>query len=149
MLLHGCSYGEVTIKIWWESVERFKSYSNFSKILKFQNGVAAILDFEIRVFGTAVLLGISRGINLWSLTALWSAVEKLLRFLFPIGNALEVPKIGVFGDFRGQNWNLYLSEPNRAPHSAKTRVLTYYAPKSVHICDVWSVSMIKPEIVHE
>ena len=109
---------------------------------------AAILDFEIRVFDTVMLLRLCTRLNMWSLNVLWSAVKKLLRFLFSIGNALEVPKIGVFVDFRGQNWNLYLSEPQKAPPCAKTRVLTYYSPKSVHICDVWSVSMKKPEIVN-
>ena len=68
---------------------------------------------------------------------LCSAVEKLLRFLFSIGNALEVPKIGVFGDFRGENGNMYLSESQKAPPYAETRVLTYYSPKSVHNCDLW------------
>ena len=64
---------------------------------------SAILDFEIRFSDAALLLGMCKGLNLWSLTVLRSAVEKLLRFLFSIGNALEVPKIGVFGDFGGEN----------------------------------------------
>ena len=110
---------------------------------------AAILDFEIRVFGSMHLLDMWSGWYMWSLTVLGSADEKLLRFLFSIGNALEVPKIGVLGDFRGQNWNMYLSEPQKAPPCAQTRVLTYYSPKSVHNCDVWIVSSYKPEIVYK
>ena len=35
-------------------------------------------------------------------------VQKLLTFTFSIGNALKVPKIGVLGDFRGENCNIYL-----------------------------------------
>ena len=104
---------------------------------------SAILDFEIRYSDTAALLGVWRWSNLWSLTVLRSAVEKLLRFLFSIGNALEVPKIGVFGDFGGQNWNLYLCEPQKAPPCAKTRVLTYYSPKSVNNCDLSDFSRKK------
>ena len=102
---------------------------------------SAILDFEIRFSDAALLLGMCRGLNLWSLTVLRSAVEKLLRFLFSIGNALEVPKIGVLGDFMGHNWHMYLREPQKAPQSVKTRVLTDRAPKSVHNCDLWSVSV--------
>jgi hypothetical protein len=41
---------------------------------------------------------------------------------------------------------MYLSEPQKAPPCAKTRALTYHTPKSVHNCDVWSVSSNKPEI---
>ena len=104
---------------------------------------SAILDFEIRYSDTAALLGVWRWSNLWNLTVLRSAVEKLLRFLFSIGNALEVPKIGVFGDFGGQNWNLYLCEPQKAPPRVQTRVLTYYTPKSVHNCGLWTASMKK------
>ena len=40
-------------------------------------------------------------------------VQKLLAFTFSIGNALKVPKIGVLGDFRGENCNIYLSNPQR------------------------------------
>ena len=104
---------------------------------------SAILDFEIRFSDTALLLCLCSGLNLWSLTVLRSAVEKLLRFLFSIGNALEVPKIGGFGDFWGDNWNLYLSEPKKAPPCVKTRVLTYNTSKSVHNCGLWTVSMKK------
>ena len=32
---------------------------------------------------------------------------------------------------------MYLSEPQKAPPYAETRVLTYYSPKSVHNCDLW------------
>mgnify|MGYP003471465568 CR=1 FL=1 len=42
-------------------------------------------------------------------------VQKLLAFLFSIGNALKCPKIGVLGDFRGENCNIYLSKPQNAP----------------------------------
>ena len=42
-------------------------------------------------------------------------VQKLLAFTFSIGNALKVPKIGVLGDFRGENCNIYLSKPQKAP----------------------------------
>ena len=64
---------------------------------------SALLDFEVRFSDAALLLDMCKGLNLWSLTILRSAVEKLLRFLFSIGNALEVPKIGVFVDFGGEN----------------------------------------------
>ena len=50
-------------------------------------------------------------------------VQKLLAFTFSIGNALKVPKIGVFGDFRGENCNIYLSNPKKASPGPKTRVL--------------------------
>ena len=104
---------------------------------------SAILDFEIRFSDTALLLCLCSGLNLWSLTVVRSAVEKLLRFLFSIGNALEVPKIGGFVDFGSENWNLYLCEPQKAPPCVKTRVLTYHTPKSVHNCGQWTVSMKK------
>ena len=107
---------------------------------------AAILDFEIRVFDSMRLLVMRSGWYIWSLTVLWSAVEKLLQCLFSIGNTLEVPKIGVLGDFRGENWNMYLSEPQKAPPCAKTRVLTYYSPKSVHNCDLWGWARKKTDI---
>ena len=55
----------------------------------------------------------------------------------------KCPKIRVLGDFRGENCNLYLSEPQKAPPCVKTRVLTYYAPKSVHNCDLWRCSRNK------
>ena len=105
--------------------------------VNFQLAPAAILDFEIRVFGWVSLLDMRSGWYLWSLIVLRSAVEKLLKFLFSVGNALEVPKIRVLGDFRGENWNMYLSEPKKAPPYAETRVLTYYSSKSVHNCDLW------------
>ena len=44
--LHGGLYGEAKVKIWWKSVKRFKSYSNFSKILKVQNGAGGHLGFR-------------------------------------------------------------------------------------------------------
>ena len=59
-------------------------------------------------------------------------VQKLLAFTFSIGNALKVPKIGVFRDFRGENRNIYLSNPRKAPPWPKTRVLRYYSSKSVY-----------------
>ena len=59
-------------------------------------------------------------------------VQKLLAFTFSIGNALKVPKIGVLGDFRGENRNIYLSNPRKAPPWPKTRVLRYYSSKSVY-----------------
>ena len=31
---------------------------------------------------------------------------------------------GAFGDFRGENWNIYLSKPLKAPPCAKPRVVT-------------------------
>ena len=62
-------------------------------------------------------------------------VQKLLAFTFSIGNALKVPKIGVLGDFRGENCNIYLSKPQKALPGPKTRVLTYYSPKSVYAFD--------------
>ena len=104
---------------------------------------SAILDSEIRFSVATLLLSICKGLNLWSLASPRSTVEKLLRFLFSIGNALEVPKIGVFGDFGGQNWNLYLCKPQKAPPRVQTRVLTYYTPKSVHNCGLWTASMEK------
>ena len=58
---------------------------------------SAILDFEIQFSDNGLLMSICRGLNLWSLTVLWSAIEKLLRFLFSIGNALEVPKMAFLG----------------------------------------------------
>ena len=58
----------------------------------------------------------------------------------------KCPKIKVLGDFRGENCNLYLSEPQKAPPCVKTRVLTYYTPKSVHNCDLWRCSRNKPDI---
>ena len=47
----------------------------------------------------------------------------------------KCPKIGVFGDFRGENCNNYLSSPQKAPPWPKTRVLRYYSPKSVYAFD--------------
>ena len=44
---------------------------------------------------------------------------------------------------------MYLSESQKAHPWAKTRALTYHSPKSVHNCDVWSVSSNKPEIVQK
>ena len=104
---------------------------------------SAILDFEIRFSDTALLLCLCSGLNLWSLTVLRSAVEKLLRFLFSIGNALEVPKMAFLGIWGGENWTLYLCEPQKAPTRVQTRVLTYYTPKSVHNCGLWTASMKK------
>ena len=43
----------------------------------------------------------------------------------------------------------YLSEHYGAHRWTKTRVLTYHLTKSVHYCDVRSVSRNKPEIVHK
>ena len=48
-------------------------------------------------------------------------VQKLLEFTFSIGNALKVPKIGVFGDFRGENCNIYLSNPKGTSWAENTR----------------------------
>jgi hypothetical protein len=62
-------------------------------------------------------------------------VQKLIAFRFATGNALKVPKDWGFGDFRGENRNIYLSKPHRAPPGAKTRVLTYHSPKSAHWFD--------------
>jgi len=49
----------------------------------------------------------------------------------------KCPKIGVFGDFRGENWNIYLSEsePQMATPCSKARVATYPSPKSVQGLD--------------
>ena len=47
----------------------------------------------------------------------------------------KCPKIGVLGDFRGENCNIYLSKPQKALPGPKTRVLTYYSPKSLHAFD--------------
>ena len=57
----------------------------------------------------------------------------------------KCPKIRVFGDFRGENFNLFFSEPQKAPPCVKTRVLTYYSPKSVHNCDLWRCSRNKKQ----
>jgi hypothetical protein len=63
-------------------------------------------------------------------------VQKLLAFWFSIGNALKVPQNWCFGgDFRGENCIMYLSKPQKAHPLTKTRVLTYYSPKSVHTFD--------------
>jgi hypothetical protein len=62
-------------------------------------------------------------------------VQKLIAFRFATGNALKVPKDWGFGDFRGENWNIYLSKPQKAPTCAKPRVLTYHSPKSAHWFD--------------
>ena len=51
-------------------------------------------------------------------------------------------KFGVWR-FHGENWNMYLSEPRKAHPYAKTHVLTYYSPKSVHNCDLWRCSRNK------
>jgi len=58
---------------------------------------AAILNFEIPVFGSMRLLEFRIRWYMWSLTVVVWAVEKLLRYLFSVGNALKVPKIGVLG----------------------------------------------------
>jgi hypothetical protein len=39
------------------------------------------------------------------------------------------------GDFMGENCNIYLSRPQKALPGPKTRVLTYYSPKSVYAFD--------------
>ena len=62
-------------------------------------------------------------------------VQKLLAFWFSIGNTLKVPKIGVLGDFRGENNKIDLSKPQRAHRWLKTRILTYHSSKSVHAFD--------------
>ena len=43
--------------------------------------------------------------------------------------------MGVLGDFRGENCNIYLSKPQEALPGPKTRVLTYYSHKSVYALD--------------
>jgi len=55
----------------------------------------------------------------------------------------KCPKIGVFGDFWGENWKIYLSRPQKAPPCAKPRVLTYHSPKSAHRFDLGAIPRIK------
>ena len=77
---------------------------------------------------TGLTMALSRGTKKWRRRPSWIffyyyfwacctfvglTVQKLLAFSFSIGNALKVPKIGVFGDFMGENWNMYLSEPHK------------------------------------
>ena len=47
----------------------------------------------------------------------------------------KCPKIGVLVDIMGENCNIYLSRPQKAPPWPKTRVLMYYSPKSVDAFD--------------
>ena len=47
----------------------------------------------------------------------------------------KCPKNWDFGDFRAENCNIYLSKPQKALPGPKTRVLTYYSPKSLHAFD--------------
>ena len=49
------------------------------------------------------------------------------------------PKIGVFGDFRGENYKIYLSKPQKAPPWPKPRVLTYHSSKSAHGSDLGAI----------
>ena len=58
-------------------------------------------------------------------------------------------KLVVLGILGVKTEKMYLSEPQKAPPCAETRVLTYYSPKSVDNCDVWIVSSHKPEIVYK
>jgi hypothetical protein len=75
---------------------------------------------------------VSIGVYMSNLIMIGLTVQKLLAFLFSIGNALKVPQNWVLGDFRGENCNFYLSKPQKAPPWPKTRVLTYHSPKSAH-----------------
>ena len=54
-------------------------------------------------------------------------VQKLLRFFFPFGNALRVPKNWGFGGFRGDNLKFYSPKPQRALPYPETRLLVYCA----------------------
>jgi hypothetical protein len=51
---------------------------------------------------------ISIGVSVSNLIMIGLTVQKLLAFLFSIGNALKVPQNWGFGDFRGVNCNFYL-----------------------------------------
>ena len=108
------------------------------------NVVGGHLGFSIFWFCEyTALFGIGHRLYMPNFIMIWLTVQKLLEFLFSIWNALKVPQNGVFGDFRGENWNIYLSKPQKAPPGAKPRVLTYHSPKSTHGFDRGAIPRIK------
>ena len=66
-------------------------------------------------FEHTTLLTVSSRLYMPNLMMNGLTVQKLLTFLFAIGNALKVPKIWVLGHFRGENCNIYLSRPQNVP----------------------------------
>jgi hypothetical protein len=62
-------------------------------------------------------------------------VQKLLTFLFSIGNALKWPKIGVFGPLRGENFKVKLFNPQKAHVYTIPRHLSHFGRESVHAFD--------------
>ena len=89
---------------------------------------AAIFDFQLLFFYHTALLGIRLRLCMPNFIMIGLAVQKLLAFLFSIGNALKVPKNWGFWRFWRCKLNFYLSRPQRAPPCAKTRILTYHSP---------------------
>ena len=65
---------------------------------------AAILDFHfIFIFERTALLRVDHRLCMPNFIMIGLTVQKLLAFLFFIVNALQVPKIGVFGDFGAES----------------------------------------------
>jgi hypothetical protein len=90
-------------------------------------------------------LGVRLKLCVTNFAMIWLMVQKLLAFLFSIWNALKVPQNWGFGDFGGENWNIYLSKPQKAPPWAKPRVLTYHSPKSAHAFDLGAIPRKKKQ----
>ena len=89
---------------------------------------AAILGFQFLIFEHTALFGVGHRLCMSNFIMIWLTVQKLLAFLFFHRKCIEsVQKLGGFGDFGGENLNIYLSRPQKAPPWAKPRVLTRVA----------------------
>jgi len=91
--------------------------------------------FNFLIFENSALLGFRLKLCMSNFVMIGHTVKTLLACLFFIGNVLKVPPKLCFGDLKGENWNIYLSEPHKAPPCAKTRILTYRSPKSAYLFD--------------
>ena len=107
---------------------------------------AAILDFQFFDFWAYCNLAVHVRLCVPNFIMIGITAKTLLAFLFSIWNALKVHKNWGFDVFWGENLNIYLFEPQKASPCAKTRVLTFYSPKSVHNCDLWRWARKKTDI---
>ena len=132
---------EAMCQIWWESVERFGSYSSFCK---FQNGGRRTYFFQISRFPVVGLLRVRRWCCVSNLVQIGLTVQKLLTFFFPILNALRVPQNWGFWGFRGESLKFNFSRPQKALPYAEARLLTYSAWKLVRRCGLYPSSRTPP-----
>ena len=97
---------------------------------------AAIFYFQFFfIFEHTALLAFSSRLYMPNLMMIGLTVQKLLTFLFSIGNALRWPKIGVFGPLKGENLKVKLFNPQKAHVYTIPRLLSHFGWESVHAFD--------------